>query len=397
MYTEKLLLHLIKLNKHELILDKDSVVLFSICDVTELPFIEKLKQKYPNNKIVVGGHFSKIGAVAISLFADAVWIGHGFEMFEQKSFEDILAHESCYFKGKNIDVYCNYNIKWNQCPAIQTDYSRFYVFGGVGCKNKCSFCVTSWTEPWENRPGINHVQNSVKKHVGKKGSVKVISNAYDTEMSLDLVQDMLIKDFIQAKKFKKGALVRCGVEFATDETRRKNGKPVKESEIKAAFDVALANGVDLHLFMIGGIDKKYDWYKFIENIPEGDVLKPRIFLKWTNFEAQQKTPLWATCQQLNPDNYISSIDTDSFFRIGAHRNKRIRIMPVKYPAHAFWRIMMSNVKNIDEYKQVLTLKNEKDMDTVYAMFQKLKPWENDISFIKTYYDKDYKERRLQNG
>lgn len=396
MYTEKLLVHLAEKNGHKIEYDENAVILVSVCDVTEVVYLEKIRSKYKKNKIIAGGHFSKIGAVVMSLFVDIVWVGHGFDMFKYQKFSDIADDPAAYWFGKTDKTFCNYNIDWSQCPVIQTDASRFYVFGGVGCVNKCHFCVTSWTEPFENRPGIALVQGRAKKQIGKRGSVKVISNAYDNDMGHDKVQDMLLKDFIKAKHFKCGAMVRCGIEFATEQTRAKYGKPLRHDEIIKGLDVAQNNGVDLHFFMIGGLDKKSDWYDFVGSIPDSDDMKPRVFLKWTNFEPQQKTPLWKKCSEINPENYLDSSDTDNFFRIGAHRNKRIRVMPVKYPAHAIWRCMMSNVRDITEYRIIEKLKNEKDLKIIYHEFMRMRPWENDITNIVTQYDRDARDSRRKN-
>lgn len=383
MYTEKLLLHILKRKGHAHALDSDSIIIASLCDVTDIPKLAKLRARYPDNKILAGGHFAKIGVVAMSLFADAVCVGHAYDMFNCTSWGE-LCELPCVFtgdRGKQIDV--SYNIDWRLAPVVQTDSKRFYVWGGIGCKNKCSFCLTSWTEPHIDRPGVKTVAARAKKQIGHKGSVKIISNAYSPSLGDDLVQDMLLKDLLRVRSNTKRKMIRCGLEFATTASRKRNAKPITDEQLRRAIAHAGDLNLDLHLFCIGGYDRIEDWDCVLDAIPESDAMSPRVFFKWTNLEYQQKTPLWRHVKEIDFDRYLDASFTARFFRKAAHKNKRVRVMPVKYPAHAIWRICMSNVQDMEQYKIVEKAKNVKDMEEIKRLFATIKPWENDLGFVRT--------------
>jgi len=380
MYTDKLLSHELQSEGHQLLLDDDSIILVSICDVVEVFQLEKIRNKYPNNKIIVGGHFAKIGIKLLILFADAVCVGHSFNLFKAKSWQEILSLPNIY-NGDDRNIYIDHYIDWSSCPAIQTDSNRFYLWGGVGCKNKCKFCLTSWTEKHQDRPNLENVVAKSKAKIGRKGSVKVISNAYSTSLGDDLVQDMLLRDVLKIRYNGKRKMIRCGIEFATEETRKKNSKPIKDVEIRAAIEKAKELNLDLHFFFIGGQDPCEDWERFLDIVPPDDAFKPRIFFKWTNLEYQQKTPLWSQVKDIRPDYYLDRSFTDWFFQKACHKNKRVRVLPVKYPAHAIWRTCMSAVRDMDEYNKCKKTKNVKDMSKIMGLFNEMKPWDNDLSFL----------------
>lgn len=386
MYTEKLLHYLVIKNGHKHALDAESIVITSVCDVTEIFALERIRKKFPHHIIISGGHFAKIGLKLMILHCNYVWVGHSFDFFKQKELTDIIEHPSTYAAGKDA-LEVNYNIDWSLCPVIQTDKRRFYVWGGVGCKNKCSFCLTSWTEPHKNRPGIDGVCARAKRMIGSKGSVKVISNAYSTQLGDDLVQDMTLKDMIRIKHNEKRKMIRVGLEFATETARKKNSKPISDNELRLAVTRARELNLDLQVFCIGGLDKRSDWEGLVDIIPPDDAMKPRVFFKWTNLEYQQKTPLFKNVQDIRPEKYLDKGFTDWFFRKACYKNKRIRVMPVKYPTHAVWRTCISNVQTLKQYEACKKLKNSKDMSSIMDLFNFIKPWENDLSFVRTYHEK----------
>lgn len=386
MYTEKLLHHLILKNGHKYELNVDSIILVSVCDVTEIFALENIRKKYPHHTIISGGHFAKIGLIPMSFFSDYVWVGHSFDLFKHEYLSDIVTQDCVYYQGRE-QVSANYQIDWGMCPAIQTDKKRFYIWGGVGCKNKCSFCLTSWTEPYLERPGSKDLCRRVKAKIGKKGSVKIISNAYSTTLGDDHVQDMTLKDMLKIRHNEKRKMIRVGLEFGTEKTRKQNSKPIKDEELRLAIIKARQLNLDLQIFCIGGLDSRADWEKLVDVIPADDAMKPRVFFKWTNLEYQQKTPLFKKVRDINPDNYLDKTFTDWFFRKACYKNKRVRVMPVKFPAHAIWRTCISNVQNVDQYNECKKLKNSKSIKDALKLFGRIKPWKNDLSFAKTYYEK----------
>ena len=383
LYTEKLLQHLVRAKGHELGLERDSVVLASVCDVTDLPALERIRDRHPSLPLISGGHFAKIGYRVMGLHSDAVWLGHVFELLDCSSLEEAMATTACYVPGETKHLRPSKRIEWRLCPAIQIDKRRYYLWGGTGCKGKCSFCYTSWSEEHRERPGLDKLVARTQSRLGSAGTLKVISNAYSTDLGDDLVQDMMLRDLLRVRSNSKRKLIRCGVEFATEASRKRHAKPIKTEEIRAAIRHAERLGLDLQLFLIGGWDTRGDWEQFIHQaIPESDALKPRVFLKWTNLEYQQLTPLWRHAAQLDPERYLDSSFTDWAFRVAAHKNKRIRVLQVKYPAHAIWRMCMSNVRDMGEYRDAKRHRNVKDMGRILELADRIRPWEHELSELE---------------
>jgi len=102
-----------------------------------------------------------------------------------------------------------------------------------------------------------------------------------------------------------------------------------------------------------------------EVIPSDTAMKPRVFLKFTNFEPQPLTPLYGERKNLNLDNYIYQDFTKKLFRIINAKNKRVRIYPAKYPAHAIWRMGMTAVETRQQFEKMWALRNSKDLARVY--------------------------------
>jgi len=385
LYTEKLLAYVLRSRGHNQVAagTHGAVLLVSLCDVTEVMRLERIRQQYPGNRLLAGGHFAKIGAGVMGLFADAVWIGHCFEMAACKNFAEICEHRSCYVPGETEGlVYASTRIDWNLCPLIQVDRKRFYIFAGDGCRRKCRFCLTSNTEIYRERPGIDMLIHGARHRLGGGMTIKAISNAYNIDIGDDMVQDMLLTDLLRIRRPCSGKLIRSGVEFATDATRKMYGKPLKAGQIREAIARAAVIGAKLHLFHIGGLDPIEDWLQYLDDVIQpGDKLSPPVFFKWTNLEYQQKTPLWRKIRDINFDNYLTADFTSMFFQRGAHKNKRVRVMPVKYPAHAVWRMCMSNVTDIDQYQRVKREQHNKDMDDLVRLYYELEPYKTDLSWI----------------
>lgn len=383
-YTERVLRHLGQHYRHEMVdtVDDADTVLISIADITEIGRI-KIARRW-GKPLIAGGPLTKVAPQVMAMHADLVWIGHAFEFFECRSLDDIAAHQSSHFTGNELDVYMSRDIRWCEVPAIQVDSRRFYLWGGVGCSRKCSFCTASWTENHCLRPELGRVVAGAKRTIGSRGTIKVVSNEYRETVGDELVQDMLLTDLLRAKnRSKKRKLIRVGLEFATEATRRKYAKPMTQETIEQALLVAERENFELHLFCIAGLDTEDEWVEFMGRIPESDHMKPRVHFKWTNLEYQQKTPLWRRIKQVDFSRYQSKAFTDKMFQIGAHRNKRVRVLPIKYPAHAVWRMLMSNVRTLDEYDEVYRLRNQKAMDVLVKAFYDYKPWETDLSKFHT--------------
>jgi hypothetical protein len=385
LYVEDLLISVCIKNGHAITEkpDQADAILLSIEDITLISKIKKTKQNHPDKVLIVGGHLAKIAAKAMSIYSDIVWVGHCYEFFECKTIEEIKAHKSSYC-GYG-DVFMSTKIDWNINPVVKVNKNTYYYWGAVGCKNKCAFCVTSWTEQNEKLDAINSRCVKIKKKLKEGSALKVISNEYEKTVQ-GRVQSMMMLDFLKMKRKGRNEFIRIGVEFPTAELRRKYGKPFPDDCLSASIKKAELDKYELQFFLIAGLCGREDWARFVEQIPPSSVMSPRIFLKFTNFEPQPKTPLFKKSQPINPENYINSEFTTKMYYDIAEKNKRLRMNKIKYPAHAIWRCMMTCVFDEQEYERVHALKNEKNIDVVYNEYLKMEPWKKDFTWLHTGYN-----------
>jgi radical SAM superfamily enzyme YgiQ (UPF0313 family) len=310
----------------------------------------------------------------MAIYSDYVWIGHIFEFLDLQTVDDIAGSIHTYYKGKKELTVMSNEIRFNEAPILQVNTRLFYYWGGVGCKNKCRFCVTSWTERHQAQSRLVDKIEHVRRKVGSHGSVKVISNEYAEAIERSKVQDMMLQDYLNIDHASgKQTKIRLGVEFATEEARKKNGKPMTDADIRLAIKKAGQFNHELQLFCITGLNTREEWFQFVENcIPEDDRLRPRVFIKFTNLDYQQKTPLWKDAKKVNFDNYFDMAFSNRIFEKACFKNKRIRLFPLKYPAHAVWRMCASNIDNESEYVIIKKNRNNRDMDEMIKIFYDLK-------------------------
>lgn len=240
-YTFGLLRTIITHHGHELVdtpADAD-MVLVSLCDVTCLYELEKIRRQHPKAKIVVGGHFGYYFK-ACAIFADYVCVGQGFDFFACQTEEEIRALPCVYYPGKDTKatpIVANQHIDWPLCPVIQTSTKAFFYMAGVGCKNKCRFCFTSWTHKHETNE-VWRIQKAARA-IGTRGILTLVSNEYGSDFRTGKirVRDAMLRDFIKETE-KNVRLVRMGLEFATEANRKKYGKPFTDEELFYAIEHA---------------------------------------------------------------------------------------------------------------------------------------------------------------
>lgn len=364
-FTYGLIRHLCDYYGHSLMARPEDadMILVSLCDVTLFPDLAKIRSQHPRAKIAVGGHFAFFFK-ACALFADYVCVGQGFEFFACQSEEEIRSLPCVYYHGRDTKanpIVANQKILWRLCPVIQVSTKSFYYFAGVGCKNKCRFCFTSWTHRHElNNPAL--VRNAGKM-IGSKGNLTLISNEYADDFGIGnnkvRVRDVMLRDFLKERR-KTVQLVRVGLEFATEASRRRLGKPFSDDELFEAIRHAGRLGVGLQLFCIGGIDTHDEWADLFSRVPEDYRFSPRVFFKFTNLEYQMFTPLFAERHKIDPGRYLTARCRDRFFREAGSKNKRVRMFPVASPALSFWRMGISLSTTLEQFNLFYKLRNERD-------------------------------------
>lgn len=288
--------------------------LFSMCDAMEYRDLMAMRKR-TRLPLLVGGSFA-FNFWAVKLWADGVWVGEVYEMAECKTLNEILASPHCYTGGDVLPV-SSLRIDWEKVPIAQIKKGSCYYWGGTGCKNKCRFCFTSWTHAHSvnTRERIQRAREICK---ARGVSLMISSNEYDNDPGAKTF-DMLLKDYVKTPV--AANMVRCGVEFATDETRCRMGKPVTFEDMFRALQKAERERVILKWFHICGYDRKEDWDSYIEKVCQmGERVKySRLLqLEFNNLQYQNYTPLYAERKSIDPSRYATHDDVNGW-------NRRLRM------------------------------------------------------------------------
>lgn len=296
---------------HTIVDDADGcdAVLFSMCDAMEYRDLMRMRRRFPGKTLIVGGSYA-FNFWSAKLYSDGVWVGEVYDMADCKTVDELLSSKYCYTGGPELPV-ASQRIEWDRVPIAQIAKGKAYYWGGVGCKNHCRFCLTSWTHRHQvNSDGrIAKARRECKR---RKIHLMISSNEYDNDPGASTF-DMLLKDYVKVPV--KANLVRCGIEFATDESRMKNGKPITFSDMYKALQKAERERVRLKWFHITGYDPKQDWYDYIDRLCQMvDRVRYSLLLtvEFNNLQYQNYTPLYAERKAIDPDRYATREDTKAW-------------------------------------------------------------------------------------
>ena len=282
--------------------DGCDAVLFSICDATEFRQLVKCRKEHPEKVLIVGGAFA-FNFWACKLYADGVWVGEVYEMAECKTLENLLGSVHCYTGGARLPI-ASQRIDWGRVPVAQIAPKKAYYWGGNGCKNKCKFCFTSWTRPHETNSSARIA--AAQQMCKKRGlHLMVASNEYENDPGASTF-DMLIKDYVSVPV--RANVVRCGVEFATEGSRKTNGKPMTDNDLFHALQKAEREKVSLRLFHIAGLNTLQEWEAYIEmwcSFLDAQPYNRLLNLGFNNLQYQNYTPLYRDRKQIDPAKYIT--------------------------------------------------------------------------------------------
>jgi hypothetical protein len=242
----------------------------------------------------------------------------------------------------------------------------YYYIGGVGCKNKCQFCLTSWTNKHQKNSDIRIKKAEQLLPPGAR--LNVIANEYEGGLKASLVKDMMLKDFINVTK-KTSKLVRIGYEFVNPENRQRFGKAFPDEYFFRAADLAKKLGIEIQLFCIGGIDTRAEWQTLFEKIPTDKSRAPRIWFKFTNLAYEQFTPIYKHRFEMDYGRYLDGAFGKKLFDSCAVYNKRIRIFPVAYPGLSFWRMGVQLSVSREQYDQFAALRSSRDSEVIFKTLQ----------------------------
>jgi pyruvate-formate lyase-activating enzyme len=312
-------------------------VLYSLADVTDLRGLRQLRH-HTSKKIIVGGHYA-INFWSSVLYADYVWLGEIFDFTELNTVAEIEKSEHIYTSGDDIsNKTVSTRIDWAYLPIVQIKKTSAYYLGGVGCKNNCKFCHTTWTHPHQRNSDEN-IKQAIAIAKKRKIHLTAVSNEYESDLDL-IVRDMLGVDYISTPINSKG-WVRTGIEFPTEETRKFMGKPLTRDDIFKILQKAAIEGVYLRLFHIGGYNNRDEWDKYINEMAmmlDRINYKQLLHLQFTNLQYQNYTPLYAERKSIDYRKYLTGDDTKSWYNTLRKCTKSVLVGRPSPFGHAAWRM-----------------------------------------------------------
>ena len=390
-YTQQLLFFLLKVYKHDIIqeehIKEDTIILVSICTLDSIPYLRTVRAKYPNNTIITGGQFA-FNFPVLLIYSDICIVGEGFEALKCQSLKEIKALKCATWKGKLDIVIPSDFIDWKLVPACQTKMGIYYYWKGVGCRNKCGFCFTSWVK--NRQVNDDRRVKAAAAEVKKKGSgLILISNEYDEDVEVK-VKDMMLKQYLNVKlPAGNPKLIRLGIEFATESIRKKYGKPFTNEQFYQALDKAGQEMKDLNLFFITGLEPLFCITELLTGYKRYGT-KPKIFVKLTNLTYQQYIPIHKERFNIRIENYVYP-DYKSELKdiLDSHGGWRFNILSAAKPHKALYETAMNHIISEDDYQTAKKILNANTANDALSLLISSGLLNNDFSpLIKFWYQKN---------
>jgi hypothetical protein len=341
-YTESVLKSLAVHNGHEIVDPNNAdMLLISVCDITQVSFVESIRKKYTDKLICVGGH-AVIYYKLFGLFADFVNIGQGFEFFECQSIDEIKSLPCIWHREKDGQkIVSSKKIDWSIAPCANVTSGAQYYWGAVGCKNKCKFCLTSWTNPHDKNS-----ERRIKAVLNRYPTATIVTNDSD-HVPNRMTQSMMLLDFLE-RQLKKYAVYRLGIEFANDQTRKKYGKPFSNDQFYQALERAKEYGVRLKLFCIGGINTFDEWNDLFDGIPIS-YERPSWEVKFTNITYEMFTPIKKERYAIDIEKMFDTNKARDFVSYHKRRVWNLKALPCMGVADTIRRNILAYTDNMQTY------------------------------------------------
>ena len=298
---------------HEIspVLDGCDAALASLCDVTEYRELVRIKRS-TSLPVIVGGHYAFNYWSAIQ-YADAVWIGEVFDFADCADLASVWAHPACYTGDPGKQLIASTRIDWAAVPVGQIAPRKAYYWGSVGCRNKCRFCFTSWTHRHECNSQAR-VRKACQVAAGRGLHLMVVGNEFDGDQAGGRTRDMLLVDYIRESV--DATMIRVGIEFATEETRARMGKPITEDQLYAAIQKMNRDRISMRWFHITGYEALEDYERYIDTLCVMLARHPNraiLHLMFNNLQYQNYTPLYRERMSVDPSRYIDRTVTKRWY------------------------------------------------------------------------------------
>lgn len=328
---------------------KSDAVLYSACDVMDMRKLRMLRRE-TTKPIIVGGHYSFNFWSAI-LYSDIVWLGEVFDFAKLNTIKEISQSRHTYTGNEDWEsLIVSERIDWDILPVIQQKKTSAYYLGGVGCKNNCHFCFTSWTHNHQRNTDKN-IKKALRLCKDKGIYLMTVSNQYDYNPGMQ-THDMLLSDYLCTPI--DGGIVRMGVEFATENIRNVKGKPITKDELFAALQKSIKENIGLRLFHIGGYEEKDKWDNYMRDWAEMLYRYPNnrlLDMQFTNLQYQNYTPMYAERCDIDYRKYLDIIDVKRWYNLLRQYSAHIMIGRPSAFGHVAWRmgVELSTTKKQAEF------------------------------------------------
>jgi len=353
-FTIELLKHISVIYGHSVTDHKDSdIMCLSLTSHYEIPELIKARKQFPKKKIIVGGHISNAPACLLA-YADFVNLGQGFEFFKTlKSIEEINQMPFIVSKEKKEGEYSSF-IDWSIIPIVRISQNSYSYLESVGCRNKCTFCLTSWMNRFQQNPNQKAIQAISRKYEGKQ--LYLIGNNYESQSCNLKVSDCTIKGYNEnSTKYNKIRLIRVGLESVTETTRFELKKRITDEDIKEFIQRTKFYKKNANIFLIAGLNQQEEFENFTEILGEDYGVSPKLNFIINYFDPSRLTPL----QNFDLSKLIP-INIPKIKRLWKTQNGRVVIFrdhTISWKNSTFDSVM----QRIDEMKvaKLLELKKEK--------------------------------------
>lgn len=166
------------------------------------------------------------------------------------------------------------HIDWD-VPHVRSSDGVTRIIGSKGCHFKCSFCATTYRQPYQVTPHQHRVARAVRTLSARGGRVQILSNDplnipwfHTLEGRLDSESFTIAEMADDANRAAvirtKPRIARFGVEGLSERIRRAFGKPIADDRVLEIIADLHGAGINTHMFYIVGApyEAADDWAQF---------------------------------------------------------------------------------------------------------------------------------------
>lgn len=207
--------------------------------------------------------------------ADVVCVGEGARFMRtllSDGWEAACALPDAWVPGESRPVVPSAEFPWDLPPLNDAD-GTVRVFGARGCRHRCLFCATAWSQPYRCNPDLPRLQAQMTAMLGQNRRVAVVSNdGGDPALRhLEGQQAFFSARFDSIKSIMpitraQTKMVRIGVEGVSERLREAIRKPVSTDELPEVIGGLGRERVQCRLFYVIGLpgETAADWEELRE-------------------------------------------------------------------------------------------------------------------------------------